>query len=418
MRHLAGSSKLLRAMNESAMLGLLLERGPLTRGELRELTGLSKPTISDLLRRLTAAGLAVQVGQTSGGPGPNAEIYAANATAAYAAAISVRETPDTSRAVLSAALCDVTGRVVATSEKTVEFGPDTAPVEAVAAAINHLRRSARISRGQVQHVEIGLPGSYDPAAHTIRHIHVAGWGRPGLIDDLARRLDTTVMVENDVNLAAIAERSRGVAGDCDSFALIWFGEGLGLAVDLSGVLIRGARGGAGEIGYIPVGLDQRPGPTELQDLLGEAAVLALAAQHGLTGASTAAEALATAADHITRSTTTAADTTSADGTAAEAAGGPAAFLDALAARIAWALAAVAAILDPALIVLGGDLARAAGPMLADRVSAALGATSPLEATIAVTGVAGDPVLLGALDSALRVVRTTLIDNLRSAVPAA
>jgi predicted NBD/HSP70 family sugar kinase/DNA-binding transcriptional ArsR family regulator len=417
MRHLAGSSKLLRAMNESAMLGLLLERGPLTRGELRELTGLSKPTISDVLRRLTAAGLAVQVGETSGGPGPNAEIYAANPTAAHAAAISVRETADPSRAVLSATVCDLTGAIVAKSEETVVFDAETGPTDLIAATFTHLCRSAELAPGQVRHLAVGVPGSYHPGTGSIRHIHISGWGGPGLVDELARRLETAVTVENDVNLAAIAERSRGAAGDCDSFALVWFGEGLGLAVDLGGVLIRGARGGAGEIGYIPIGLDQGAGRTELQDLLGDAAVLALAAQHGLSDATTAAGAVAAAAA-ATLSRTTTTVPAGADGTATEALVGADGFLDALAARIAWALAGVAAILDPALIVLGGDLARAAGTVLADRVSATLRATSPLETAIAVTGVAGDPVLLGALDSALRVVRANLIDNLKNTVPAA
>ena len=82
MPRLAGSSKLLRAMNESAALAHLLERRQLTRNDLRELTGLSKPTISEALRRLTDAGLANVVGHISAGPGPNAEVYAANPDAA------------------------------------------------------------------------------------------------------------------------------------------------------------------------------------------------------------------------------------------------------------------------------------------------------------------------------------------------
>lgn len=418
MTHPAGSSKLLRAMNESALLGLLLEQGTLTRGELREQTGLSKPTVSDVLRRLTAAGLAVQVGQTSGGPGRNAEIYAANPAAGHAAAISVRETADTPRALLSTALCDLTGTVVAQAEAAVDFGAATGPVEVVAASVEQLCREARLAAGRVPHVEIGLPGSYDPATRTIRHIDVPGWSRAGLVDDLARRLDTTVTVENDVNLAAIAERSRGVAGDCDSFALVWFGEGLGLALDLGGTLIRGARGGAGEIGYIPVGLDQNARRTDLQDLLGGAGVLALAARHGLTSAACAASALAAATEAAAPSIAAKTPAAEAKGTATEAAGGADAFLDTLAERIAWALAGVAATLDPALIVLGGELAQAGGPVLADRVSAALRALTPLDTTIAVTGVSGDPVLLGALDSALRVVRTNVIDHLKGAVWAA
>src|SRR5918995_801436 len=122
MSRLTGSSKLLRAMNESATLALLLERGSLTRGELRELTGLSKPTASDVLRRLTEAGLAVLVGHTSGGPGPNAEIYAANSVAGHAAGVTVREAADASRAHLAAALCDLAGTVVARAQTTIDFG--------------------------------------------------------------------------------------------------------------------------------------------------------------------------------------------------------------------------------------------------------------------------------------------------------
>ena len=55
-----------------------------------------------------------------------------------------------------------------------------------------------------------------------------------------------------MKLAAIAERHRGVAAGADSFALLWLGYGIGLATDLGGVLLRGARGGAGEIGYLPL----------------------------------------------------------------------------------------------------------------------------------------------------------------------
>src|SRR5882757_2267963 len=91
LSRLAGSSKLLRAMNESAALAHLFEPGMLTRADLRKLTALSTPTISEVLRRLSEAGLVRVVGHNSGRPGPNAEIYAANPEAAFAAAVSVRD---------------------------------------------------------------------------------------------------------------------------------------------------------------------------------------------------------------------------------------------------------------------------------------------------------------------------------------
>jgi len=383
MTRLAGSSKLLRAMNESATLALLLDRGTLTRGDLRDLTGLSKPTTSEVMRRLTDAGLAVVVGHTSGGPGPSAEIYAANPAAGHAIAISVREAE---RPHLAAVLCDLAGAEVARTEVAVAADP----VSAVVGLVDDLARRARLAAGSVRLVQLGLPGSYDPAAGVIRHIDVPGWDRPGLVADLATRLGATVAADNDVNLAAIAERHHGVAGAVDSFALVWFAGGLGLAIDLGGTLLRGARGGAGEIGYVPVGLGRDAERTDLTDLVGGPAVLALAATHGITAATPEA---------------------------AVAAGTPP-FLDALAERIAYGLAAVAAVLDPPLIVLAGDVGRAGGEALADRVTAALRATTPLDTAIAVTGVSADPVLLGAQVAAQQALREQIIATLRETAPAA
>ncbi|MFD0744298.1 ROK family protein [Phytohabitans flavus] len=205
------------------------------------------------------------------------------------------------------------------------------PVPAVAGLVDDLSRQAGLVPGSARLVQLGLPGSYDAAAGVIRHIDVPGWDRPGLVDDLATRLGATVAADNDVNLAAIAERHHGVAGAVESFALMWFSGGLGLAIDLGGTLLRGARGGAGEIGYVPVGLGRGADRTDLTDLAGGPAVLALAAEHGIDAATPEA---------------------------AVAAGTPP-FLDALAERIAYGLAAVAAVLDPPLIVLAGDVGRAA-----------------------------------------------------------
>ncbi|MDQ7911400.1 ROK family protein [Phytohabitans sp. ZYX-F-186] len=378
MTRLAGSSKLLRAINESATLALLLDRGTLTRGDLRELTGLSKPTTSEVMRRLTDAGLAVVVGHTSGGPGPSAEIYAANPAAGHAIAISVREA---GRPHLSAVLCDLAGAEVARAE--VAAAAD--PLPAVTGLVDDLSRRAGLAPGSTRLVQLALPGSYDPAAGVIRHIDVPGWDRPGLVADLAARLGATVAADNDVNLAAIAERHHGVAGAVESFALVWFSGGLGLAIDLGGTLLRGARGGAGEIGYVPVGLGRGADRTDLTDLVGGPAVLRLAGTHGIAAA--------------TPEAAVAAAVSSADA-------GP--FLDALAERIAYGLAAVAAVLDPPLVVLAGDVGRAGGEALATRVTAALRATTPLDPAIAVTGVPGDPVLRGAQAAANHALRAQII----------
>jgi predicted NBD/HSP70 family sugar kinase len=367
----AGSSRLLREINEAAALRLLLDRGPLTRGDLRELTGLAKPTTSDVMRRLQDAGLAMVVGRTSGGPGPNAEIYDVNPDAAYAAAVSLREQDST----LVAAVCDLTGTVRSTL--TVKLRAD--PVAAVADAVQQACRAAKIPVRRLDHVQLGVPGAYHDS--TIRYVDVPGWSRPGLIDDIRSTLRTEVSVDNDVNLAAAAERSRGIAGDADSFALLWLGEeGLGLGIDLGGTILRGARGGAGEIGYMPVGLPKRDGMHDFQDLVGGPAIRELAREHGIA-TERAADA---AADAVLR--------------------------EVLATRIAVGIAAVVAVLDPTLVVLAGEVGQAGGAPLADAVGAALRDLSVLDTEVAATGLTEDAVLLGALDTTLDAVRTALLDR--------
>src|SRR2546430_6784849 len=268
-------------MNEIAALSHLLDRGELTRAELRELTGLSKPTISEAVRRLTDAGLVVVVGHVSAGPGPNAEVYAANPNAAYVIAVSVRDTflgERTSSPSLAAAVCDVSGTVRGRLDAPVNFELDD-PVEAVCAMVDQLR--AEVDGSGIGYVQIGVAGAYDPQSGIIHHVDVPGWGRPGLVAELGRRIGLRVEVDNDVNLAAAAERRRGVAADSEGFALLWLGEGLGLAIDLGGTLLRGARGGAGEVRHKPLDNLNVGRPAGTQGLAGGQAGLDLAAQHRL-----------------------------------------------------------------------------------------------------------------------------------------
>jgi predicted NBD/HSP70 family sugar kinase/DNA-binding transcriptional ArsR family regulator len=375
-------------MNESAALAHLLERGQLTRADLRELTGLSKPTISEALRRLTDAGLVSVVGHISGGPGPNAEVYAASPDAAYAIAVSVRDSGDTGIPSLAGQACDLTGEIRGRAEMAVDF-LHTDPVDAVAEIVSRLGDQAGIPPNRPMHVQLAVAASYDAQTESIHHVGVAGgWNRPGLIGEIRARLGTRVSVDNDVNLAAVAERQRGAGRGAEGFALLWLGEeGLGLAIDLGGTLLRGARGGAGEIGYMPLfapdGVDRK---VDLQDLVGGPAVLALATGHGFAGR-TPAEAIAAAA------------------AAPEAS---ALFFAALADRVSVGLAAVVAVLDPPLVVLAGQVAQAGGQALRDAVAAAMVRAEPLETVIAVTAIHDDAVLLGALDAGLAAVREALI----------
>jgi predicted NBD/HSP70 family sugar kinase len=196
-----------------------------------------------------------------------------------------------------------------------------------------------------------------------------------------------------VNLAAMAERVAGAAVGEDDFVLAWLGGGLGLAIILSGQLYRGTAGAAGEIGYLPVPgaplhTDIRhPASGGFQSLAGGLAVRALAAEHGIA-APTAAEAVR----------------------AVVSGEGPGAFLDELAHRVAVGVASVCVVVDPGLVVLGGEVGKAGGAALADRVATEVARICPARPRVVPTRVPGEPVLRGAMLAALAQARDALLDS--------
>ncbi|MDQ0829733.1 putative NBD/HSP70 family sugar kinase [Streptomyces achromogenes] len=226
-------------------------------------------------------------------------------------------------------------------------------------------------------------------------------------------------IENETNLAALAEQREGAAHDRDTFVLLWLGHGTGAAVVLDGTLRRGASGGAGEIGFLPVpGTSGLPSATDCEggfhSLAGSAAIAGLAQTCGLTpGPHTeepVAAALVRAAVAAVRGTEGehAGEPASAAGEAAAraavfAAGdGPARraaaarFLDALADRLALGAASVVAVLDPGCVVLGGEVGQAGGDVLADRVARRLRHMAPLPTEVRPGVLGGGAVLRGAL----------------------
>ncbi|MCG5213789.1 ROK family protein [Streptosporangium sp. KLBMP 9127] len=155
-----------------------------------------------------------------------------------------------------------------------------------------------------------------------------------------------------MNLAAIAEHRAGSARGRDDFVLLWLDDGVGAAVVLDGRLRRGVSGGAGEIGYLDVS------GTRLCDLVGAAAVRNLEA-------------------------------------------------DAVAERIARGVFPMVAVLDPGLVVLGGEMGRSGGEALAALVGVRLAALSPIPTQVRPATTGDDPVLRGAVFTALATARDDL-----------
>ncbi|MFE7837604.1 ROK family transcriptional regulator [Streptomyces sp. NPDC057474] len=419
-----------RAINDRLALRLLQAEGPLTAGQLKQLTGLSRPTVADLVERLTAAGLIEVVGESGEQRrGPNARVHGIVADRAHLAALDVRTEG------VTVVVADLLGTELARASVPIADSTGTGP--AVEQAVTLVERAAKEAGADRLHtVAIGAPGLIDPATGELRDSSgLPEWHRR-LVAALGERLPARVLVENETNLAALAEQRDGAARDRDTFVLLWLGLGTGAAVVLDGHLRRGASGGTGEIGFLPVpGTTTVPSATDCEggfhSLGGAAAVAALATEHGVTAEAATNEphaatlVRAAAAGLSANGTPTAPNTAdlaprvpnrsveeAASGSAGAATPSPhgarppaapvssvvphARFLDALADRLAIGAASVVAVLDPGCVVLGGEVGQAGGEELAARVGVRLAAMSPLPTEVRPSGLGGAAVLRGAL----------------------
>lgn len=376
-----GTPRLLRELNDRSALDLLVSSGPLTRTQIGERTGLSKVTASQLLARLEDRGLVAVVGEQAGGRGPNAALYAVVPSSAYVAGLDVGPKS------VTAGIADITGHIAA--EVTVEPGSDA--VSLVHHAVVKACRSAKVPLAKLNALVIGTPGVVDPRTGDVQFIYDLPHWHAGVLEALRRDLRIPVMIENDVNLGALAEKECGAARDVDDFALLWADRGLGLAVVLGGRLHRGFSGGAGEIGYLPV-----PGAA-LPEKDTESVTWGMPALAGGLGALAGADAVRALARSHGFDEPTAVECVRA-AVSAGTSGGP--FLDELATRLAYGVASVTIVLDPELVLISGSLGQAGGERLVSRIQEAIGRICPTRPRVALSEVVGNPVLRGALFVAL------------------
>lgn len=315
----------LREATDRALLEETIRQGRTTRAELAAATGYSRPTVSEAVRRLVAAGLLDATGlKETGRRGRVGTFYSLGARAGWVLALEI------SQAGVHARSTDLAGQPLQENVRP-PVGPGDA--DALADSVRAAVTQAQGGDGPLRAIGVSIANPVDPATHAV--VPLTGTPFPegvrspaAMIGDLAT---APVLVDNDVNLAALAEHRVGRAAGESSFAYVYVGAGLGVGLYVGDQLIRGAHGLAGEIGYLP--------GTATGTLAGDLA----AGGFGRTDAP---------------SNDVAAVLALLDSTDARA-------LDRLAAAVARAIVSVAAVVDPALFVLGGPVG--AHPALLPRV---------------------------------------------------
>ncbi len=349
------SLELLRSLSDEHVLRALMEQRQATRAELAVATGLSKPTVSESVRRLSAAGVVVDTGERTTGRGRVGTYYGLPAATGCALVIGIAPEGIVAEAV------DVHGEVVARSHADAQ--EVTATLRRVAAEV------AGRCAGPVRLAVVSVADPVDRETGRLVELPDA----PFLVGELdapavlAEVVGGPVTVDNDVNWMARAERGS-------DFVYVYLGEGVGCAVVSDGEVLRGHAGLAGEIAHVvtagPGGRAMRL--TEVFEALG-------LRRPGSTAIDVPALLRAVG---------------SSAGTAAD-----------LASAVAGVLSAAVALADPAVVLLGGGWGRD------PRVLAAVArefARSPRHVPVEAAAVDDEPALAGARQTALRELRDAIV----------
>ena len=366
----------------------------MSRAEIARSTGLSKQTISEVMRDLERDGWVHEDGQIQGNVGRSAVTYALRPDAAFVLGIDLGGTK------LHVALADLHGVTVAENIEPTTGDGGSAVVAQIGRMTDALLERAGVSAQRLRGGVMGSPGIVDPASGA--HRDRAEYRRPRLASTCgprcATRLGVDIAIENDVNLAAIGEHWRGNSRKARTFAFIALGTGIGMGIFADGHLIRGARGAAGEVAYLPLGGDpydargQRLGT--LETAIGSAGIIERYTGLGGAPGSTVREVFdRLETDEAARIT-----------------------IDEVGRVITTAILAVHSILDPEIIILGGSIG--ARPELKLRIEANLGRCTREPVRIELSALGNRATLIGAIGSAIDQVHRALFGIGKDASPLA
>jgi len=362
-------------LNARTVFEHLLVHDSLSRDEVADLTGRTRSVASAVVQYLVERDLVHAVASTGGGPA--ARRYALSRAASTVVGADIR------RDEVTVAVADIGGTIRA--QRTEPFFERDDAAHALQQVILRCLADASTPVEQVRRVVMGSPGIIDPATGELAYaVVLPGWKR-SLPNDLRSLLgDVPVVFENDVNLAAMAEARDGSGRGATNMVFAWMDVGVGLGLVLNGRLHRGRHGWSGELGFLHAPVPEGQASAEgvpvhdsVHQLASGIAIDIVAERHGF--GRNAAEAMAAAGGAGARGE---------------------AFLDDVAARVAHVVSTICLVVNPSVVVLGGSYIAASGPGILQRVSGFVAGISPVPARIALSEVVDEPILRGALQTAL------------------
>ena len=278
-------------VNRSAILAHLGAQGPASRADLARTLNVSPALMTQLTRDLLAEGLLQELEHSPSQGGRPARMLGLVSSAGRAIGVKV--------------VADHVAFVEVGIDGTVQRSasePFDASASTVLTDLTVLLRRFIAGGSDIPllGVGVGVPGSVDNQGSGVVESTQLGWHQVPLGQTLRRELKLPVLVENNVNALAVAERLYGLGRNHENFLVVTIGTGVGAGIVIDGVVLRGFAGGAGEIGHFPIvenGPLCRCGNRGcVEAIIGEDALVRIARERGIIGRDAGIQALRAAAD--------------------------------------------------------------------------------------------------------------------------
>jgi predicted NBD/HSP70 family sugar kinase len=366
---------LLKRLNERTVLDAVRDGAPISRAEISRRAGISKPTVSLALHSLLEAGLVREAAEGPSGPSYGAVYFEPVPEAALVLGL------DLGARFLRGAICDLSGELRSRQDLELRAPDAERALDAAGALRDSLVEATGLTPDLVDGVVVGVPGVVETEGGRLNLAeNVPGLDGRRFGEELADALGAPVVLENDINLAALGEQWRGVAEGVRDFVFLSVGTGLGAGLVVGGELHRGRNGAAGELDFALSGLPEDFDPCAAAiSGLAERLVSEDGRRTVLVPPYDAREIVTAArqGDELARTV-----------------------VEELARRIALHLAPISAVADVELVVLGGGLG-SNGDLLLEPVRAHLAAWIPYPPRVEVSSLGEAAVLTGALAVGLR-----------------
>lgn len=405
VQKVAGSPALLRRLNSALILRTIRASGPLSRADVARTTGLSKPTVNQVVEELLAGGVIAESTAYDRPhpprPGRPSRLLSFRSDLAYVLGIDIGADK------ILILVADMDGTVVAARRRRTAIqarqGAEAVLAE-VRAAVYDALAAGGVPLARVQAAGVGTPGIVDRVADRVTLApQIVGWQDIHLGKRLAQWLPCPVTVDGEVHLSLLAERQVGAIQGIDDAVYVHLGVGIGCGILIGGEIYRGANGAAGEIGYLPLPAGvptSREGRGPFEAEAGGAAF----ARHGRLAATRPGGELLRA---LAGGDPEAVDAAIVFAAARRGDTAARAIVDDVITLLARGVAAVVVTLNPEVVLIGGGLSRAGDDLLAP-LALRVRQMVPLPPRFVLSSLGDEAVALGSLQRAIQLIDSDML----------